>query len=266
MKLIKAYDNKPVKLFTYSEINKALKDGTAKQVFEMAIETTNLVHWQDSSKKIYKGLNIKHYSVLRDKLNAKLGSFLQLAGYHFDSSKQDWFNTSCYSIDDPSQRESRILAEEFALKAFDAKGNLKSHSELIKSTSAVNDESIKSICVQISSLDLDQLRAFLEFVKDTGIDYKYIQDIEVSSHNCFIVKLYNREYTILTERKAEELARESLEDGEYWEECVKAGRTEQSKEDWIDDVLNSDGWASQLNSYDGSEEWLYGDWHYFRSN
>jgi len=47
---------------------------------------------------------------------------------------------------------------------------------------------------------------------------------------------------ILTEESGEERARDSLEDGELWQMTVGEGNTEQSKEDWIDDVIKFDGW------------------------
>lgn len=47
---------------------------------------------------------------------------------------------------------------------------------------------------------------------------------------------------ILTEESGEERARDSLEDGELWKMSVEGDNTQQSKEDWIDDVIKFDGW------------------------
>ena len=41
------------------------------------------------------------------------------------------------------------------------------------------------------------------------------------------------------------------DDGD-WKEAVRAGETELGFEDWVDEVVDYDGWASVLNGYDGS--------------
>jgi hypothetical protein len=47
---------------------------------------------------------------------------------------------------------------------------------------------------------------------------------------------------IMTEDEGEERAREYLEDGESWRDAVAHGGVTQSLDDWVEDVLNIDGW------------------------
>lgn len=70
-----------------------------------------------------------------------------------------------------------------------------------------------------------------------------------------------------SEDEAEEEARDYLEeDKDMWIEAVKAGNTEQSFEDWIDQVLNIDGWAHVLCGYDGQSHDLSDGKVYWRTN
>ena len=59
------------------------------------------------------------------------------------------------------------------------------------------------------------------------------------------------QYEVLTDSEADEKARDYLDDD--WIEAVKAGRTESSKEDWIDEVIGY-GRGEILNHYNGCEE------------
>ena len=66
------------------------------------------------------------------------------------------------------------------------------------------------------------------------------------------------EYLVLTDSEADETAREYLGDGagddELWKMAVQAGNTTLGLDEWIDHVMNIEGRAAQLSSYDGSEE------------
>ncbi|MEA1997728.1 MAG: hypothetical protein U9N61_00170 [Euryarchaeota archaeon] len=56
------------------------------------------------------------------------------------------------------------------------------------------------------------------------------------------------------EEEAEEEAREYLtDDPELWKMAVAAGNTTDGLEEWVEDVLNIDGWGQTLGGYDGEE-------------
>jgi len=69
-----------------------------------------------------------------------------------------------------------------------------------------------------------------------------------------------------SEEEAEALAREYLEDGEIWRMQVEAEETTDSLDDWIDQVLSSDGWQSELCRYDGQSYDLPDGKVYWRTN
>ena len=52
---------------------------------------------------------------------------------------------------------------------------------------------------------------------------------------------------ILTEEEGEEQAREHLEDGELWKMAVECDNTTSSLSDWVEEVLNIDGWEATLD-------------------
>ncbi len=67
------------------------------------------------------------------------------------------------------------------------------------------------------------------------------------------LSIYNKEYYVGEYDLLEEEAKERLlDDKELWIEAVKNDNTELGLKDWVDEVLRYDGWASVLNSYDGS--------------
>lgn len=68
------------------------------------------------------------------------------------------------------------------------------------------------------------------------------------------------------ESEAEEEVREYLEDGELWRMAVEAEQTIRSLDDWIEEVINIDGWQSQLCRYDGCSYELPDGKVYWRTN
>lgn len=90
--------------------------------------------------------------------------------------------------------------------------------------------------------------------------------IKIETENGYFSITHESTREFMTEEEGEEKARESLEDGELWKMAVEAGSTEQSKEDWIDHVLDVDGWehvldAEYLAEYEGKS--YYKTWDSF---
>lgn len=68
------------------------------------------------------------------------------------------------------------------------------------------------------------------------------------------------------ENEAEGEARERLEDGEMWRLAVQNNNTMLGLDDWVDYVLNIDGWEPELCSYDGCSHELENGEVYWRTN
>lgn len=58
---------------------------------------------------------------------------------------------------------------------------------------------------------------------------------------------------LITEEEGEERAREYLEDGELWKQAVETDNTTDSLENWIEMVLNMDGWQTVMDANDFGE-------------
>lgn len=78
---------------------------------------------------------------------------------------------------------------------------------------------------------------------------------EISVETGSLILAYGTEYFVDDEDTLEEMAREQLEDDrELWVDCVQAGRTDLGFEDWIDYVLDNDGFESIINAWDGTKD------------
>jgi len=100
----------------------------------------------------------------------------------------------------------------------------------------------------------EEIRRIVEAVGDEeGLE---IQDVE--DGRVIIITAGKKEFTILPggENQGEELARESLEDGEFWKEAVSDDRTTSGLDDWIDEVISADGWESLVCGYDGKYRYV----------
>jgi hypothetical protein len=89
--------------------------------------------------------------------------------------------------------------------------------------------------------------------------------VDISSgHIDNLYSVGNREYYVLTDCEADERAKEYCQ--EYIDECVLSEIPENLRyyfdsEKFIEDIMQNDGRARQLSSYDGNEEEVYLEHH-----
>lgn len=65
------------------------------------------------------------------------------------------------------------------------------------------------------------------------------------------------EYYVGTDDELQAIAEQRMEDGDYdecWREAVRSEQTELGLRDWCKQVIDTDGWCSILNSWDGRHE------------
>lgn len=162
----------------------------------------------------------------------------------------------------PFANESNLTLTETEL--FNVDGSLKTMSETLDRLRQRIGE---------KALDLDKMLEENEIIEDTVKTVKAIMTEEeltelheLDEDNCTF-RSGPKEYTWRNnEDEAEEEARKNLEDGELWKGAVEADSTTASLDDWIDDVLNMDGWESELCTYDGMSHDLSDGKVYWRTN
>ena len=161
------------------------------------------------------------------------------------SDKGYKYGTSWLKRELPHQLESELksLCERINRQERERKERFK-----IKSFSDVNITDNKIIALAIN-LNLEPKEAE-EDIKDEGNNiYNY----------CGI------DYFIGTEEETKDECMTYLTDDEYlWRQSVEAKQTTYGLEEWAEWVINSDGYGSILNHYDGSEEQeeVNGIWYY----
>jgi hypothetical protein len=77
--------------------------------------------------------------------------------------------------------------------------------------------------------------------RNTDANLIYVLEIDTTRGH-FAITYDGFESVLLTNESGEELARESLEDGEMWRDAVANDRTQDSLEDWNEQVIAQDGW------------------------
>lgn len=84
--------------------------------------------------------------------------------------------------------------------------------------------------------------------------------IEIETERGYFSITHKTYGELLTETEGEQRGREYLEDGELWKQAVEAGNTTAGLDDWIETVLNIDGWENLLDiNYFG----VYNDESYY---
>ena len=83
-----------------------------------------------------------------------------------------------------------------------------------------------------------------------NLEIQEIFDIEIEDDNKYTVQ--GIEYYIGSEQELEDIARKYLsQDTDQWILAIKADRTTKSLDDWVEDVIDEQGFAGVLNSWNG---------------
>lgn len=126
-------------------------------------------------------------------------------------------------------------------------------------------------------LDIDKMFEEHEICEDVAETLKAIMEAQDLEELHELTQGYGGNYIMRcgseswtwrdSESDAESEARESLEDDDYlWKQAVQADNTTLGFDDWVDHVLNMDGWAHILCGYDGCSYELDDGKVYWRTN
>lgn len=120
------------------------------------------------------------------------------------------------------------------------------------------DEIVQKV-MELRECDEEEAKRFIALGMHLGCTFGDLNDTfeEDDADKC----RYNAngiEYYIGTDDELEAIADDYIHnDGDYeyfWREAVAAQKTTDSLEDWLDEVLRMDGWASILNHWNGSSD------------
>ena len=125
--------------------------------------------------------------------------------------------------------------------------------------------------------DLEQ-KLIKEFLESESLELDEIDSIEsrlMYDLDCLEIEIGNQEYyIILDDTKLEDKLLDFMRDSgsEYpyfYTESIKEGRVDPVNtcfNDWIQEIIDYDGWESVVGTYDGSSNELTGNAVYFRRN
>lgn len=107
-----------------------------------------------------------------------------------------------------------------------------------------------------SDCDRDTAIRLYALAKIAEIETVEIADIDIEDDHFFTCQ--GIEYYVGTEEELNEVAKDYLTDNKsLWQDAVCHNNTELGIEDWVDEVIEMDGFASILNGYDGRYEDVY---------
>lgn len=109
--------------------------------------------------------------------------------------------------------------------------------------------------MELRECDEDEAQRFLALGMFLGCTFGDLNDTfdEENGKQC-LYRANGIEYYIGTEEELTEVADAYLHDSDYeyiWKDAVAADQTTKGLEDWLEEVLENDGWCSILNHWDG---------------
>lgn len=111
-----------------------------------------------------------------------------------------------------------------------------------------DDELFDAICDKFDCVSNVAIR-IVALLRSQNYTYKDIDDVEIISDNQF--SIYKEMFYVDEEDSLNDIAKDMLE-RYMWVDAVNDDRTDLGFDDWCDEVVSCDGFASIINSYDGT--------------
>lgn len=221
----------------------------------MRQENGKWVHYDGPIQASFIGRGGRHGGQIDDCINPRTESQSLLKEYwkyyhcartghqHLPDNFRDIFNELCNRIEADEAKYTAQLPQVFNMG-----------EEGFEPT----EETVQQV-MQLRYCDEDEARRFIAlgmFLGCTFGDLDETFDADEDWPNQY--SAFGTEYLIGTEEDLADAARNYLfEEGGYddlWREAVQARQTELGLKDWLNEVLDNDGWCSILNTYDGKYE------------
>lgn len=126
-------------------------------------------------------------------------------------------------------------------------------------------EEIVEQVMELRDCDEDEARRFIALGMFLGCTFGDLDEsFEMDNHWPNQYSAFGAEYLVGTDEELMDAARNYLfnERGydDLWRQAVQAQQTEQGLNDWLNDMLDSDGWCNIMNTYDGKyDEYAIGN-------
>lgn len=266
MRTIKGYEDKEIIEMQDTEAQEILKQGNPRQIISLYLKLREAHHYQTNEERgntAYKQA---------ERLKTKVQKLLEEAGWeaHIVNPCQNEKSPSyihaaagaslqVHQVPFSQEWNITLLEEEL----FTPQGNLRTRSDTLLwlkeriGEAEIRLDGMPYELTYLGKIDEKTRKIIAKIMKEEGLDI--LHEVNGQEFRCGSqsFRWFNNEEEAIQE------AREYLEDGGGWREAVAAGSETRSLVDWIEDVLNTDGWGHVLSSWDGCERWI-GDIPYIR--
>lgn len=249
MKTYKGYEGKEIIEATDEEVEHVLKKGNAKDTIDLYMKLRMASHWQ--SNKLKGSIAIEQSNWLKEKVQRLLenaGWEAHIVNHLQADNALDYIHDTGSKLEVhevPFANELNLTLEDDEL--FNNDGDLRNKNDSMKLLKVrIGEEEIDLDDECLSEDDKEIVDAIME---KEGLNYLHELDVDYKT-----LRSGGREFEwFFDEDDAEVKAREYLEEGELWKMAVEGDNTTAGLDDWIDDVLSTDGWGQTFGSYDGLE-------------
>lgn len=164
-----------------------------------------------------------------------------------------WKKHQLKSVGEPDLIELKEIAEQINEEEIQRRIKVRELSELHVEDDEHETDILNQLEKDLVYSNASERIKLLALAKNRELEYAEILEIEILSANKFACQGY--EYYVGTEDELNEIAKDYLKDNkDLWQDAVACNATELGLEDWVDDVVDLDGFASVLNHWDGTSD------------
>ena len=282
MKQVEGYEGRKLLVPSLEDALRALEGGTPREKAEMKNILDALSHYQNDAVKAAAPADLwRQMRSLQDSLEDRFATEARKKGFDMETQSEMRQSPGPFGRRIPEEKDLFFLAGSLCIHAiprvsathidvmpylFDEDGAIREREEFVKAYRERNSEPHYTWGRAEAELDDEELCMLRELLEDTGLSIEDVKDVKEGQWATLELDLFNRRYEMVRdEDECVERAREGLEDGEMWRMQVQQGNTTKGLDDWVEEVLDIDGWEPELCCYDGTSHTTKGGYVYWRS-